>query len=98
MYCIIVKNQIKAGCRDAYLAAMLPNASASVEHEPGCHAFDVLEAREEENAFYLYELYTDAAALEAHKQTDHYRSSRVLLAELVDATTVIPADVTAQNS
>lgn len=97
MYCIVVKNEVKPGSRDAYLAAMLPNAKASVEKEPGCISFDVLEAREEENTFYLYELYTDTAALQAHKATEHYLSSRPLLSEIVMATSVIRADVIERN-
>lgn len=97
MYCIVVKNEVKPGSRDAYLAAMLPNAKASVDKEPGCIAFDVLEAREEENTFYLYELYTDTAALQAHKETEHYLSSRPLLSEIVVATSVIRADVIERN-
>ncbi|MDX5363773.1 MAG: antibiotic biosynthesis monooxygenase [Pseudazoarcus pumilus] len=97
MYCIVVKNVIREGERDAYLAAMLPNARASVEEEAGCLAFDVLEAREEANTFYLYEIYTSPAALEEHKQTAHYLKSRPLLAELLVETSVLRADVVARN-
>ncbi|WP_027856844.1 putative quinol monooxygenase [Marinobacterium jannaschii] len=93
MYCIVVKNQLKPGCRDAYLAAMLPNAKASVEHEPGCLVFDVLEAREEPDTFYLYEIYQSEAALQAHKETGHYLSSRPLIADLLQSTSVLRADV-----
>lgn len=97
MYCIIVKNVIREGARDAYLAAMLPNARDSVANEPGCLVFDVLEAREEPNAFYLYEIYTSPEALEAHKKTPHYLESRPLIADLVVETSVIRADVVARN-
>lgn len=97
MYCIIVKNVIREGARDAYLAAMLPNARDSVANEPGCLVFDVLEAREEPNTFYLYEIYTSPEALEAHKKTPHYLESRPLIADLVVETSVIRADVVARN-
>ena len=97
MYCIVVKNVIREGARDAYLAAMLPNARASVESEPDCLAFDVLEAREEPNTFYLYEIYSSPAALEVHKQTGHYLKSRPLIADLLVETSVLRADVVERN-
>lgn len=97
MYCIIVKNQVKEGTREKYLEAMLPNAKASLDNEPGCLVFDVLEAREEPNTFYLYEVYESTDALEVHKQTDHYKSSRPLLSEIVESVSVIRSDVLAMN-
>ncbi len=97
MYCIIVKNQVKEGTREKYLEAMLPNAKASLENEPGCLVFDVLEAREEPNTFYLYEVYESTDALEVHKQTDHYKNSRPVLSEIVESVSVIRSDVLAMN-
>ena len=93
MYCIIVKNVLKPGTKDTYLAAMLLNATASVRDEPRCHRFDVLEAKEEPNTFYLYEIYDDPDALASHKETPHYKQSRTVLAECVTETSVIRADV-----
>lgn len=98
MYCIIVKNVVREGARDAYLAAMLPNARDSVAHEPGCLTFDVLEAQGEPNTFYLYEIYTSPAALETHKQTPHYLNSRPLIADLLVETSVLRADVIEMNA
>lgn len=97
MYCIIVKNVVKEGARDNYLAAMLPNAKASVETEEGCLVFDVLEAKEEPNTFYLYEIYTSPEALQVHKQTDHYLKSRPLISDLVMDQSVLRADVVEMN-
>jgi quinol monooxygenase YgiN len=97
MYCIVVKNVIREGARDAYLAAMLPNARASVENEPDCLVFDVLEAKEEPNTFYLYEIYASPDALQAHKQTAHYLASRPLIADLVVEQSVLRADVMERN-
>lgn len=97
MYCIIVKNVVKEGARDEYLAAMRPNAKASVENEEGCLVFDVLEAKGEGNTFYLYEIYSNPEALQAHKQTDHYLESRPLISDLVIDQSVIRADVLEMN-
>jgi quinol monooxygenase YgiN len=42
-----------------------------VRREPGCTAFTAYEARDTPGRFYLYEVYTDAAAFAAHLRTDH---------------------------
>ena len=97
MYCIIVKVELKPDSRDQFLAAMLDNARASVADEPGCLVFDVLEAREEAETFYLYEIYQDPEALQAHKQTPHYQSSRTMINDLIEKQSVIRADVLAVN-
>ena len=97
MYCIVVKTELKPGKREAFLQTMLPNAEASVSLEAGCHVFDILEAQEEPDTFYLYEIYADEDALQAHKQTDHYRESRAVVNELIARQSVIRADVIAVN-
>ncbi len=97
MYCIIVKNQIKNGCRDVYLKAMLENAEAAVIKEAGCHVFDVLEAKEEKNTFYLYQIYSNPGALEVHKETTHYLRSSQLISDLIESVSVVNADVIATN-
>lgn len=97
MYCIVVKTVLKPGNRKAFLDAMLPNAEASVRDEPGCFVFDVLEAREEDDTFYLYEIYESEAALAAHKATPHYTASRAAVTDLIAEQSVIRADVIAMN-
>lgn len=97
MYCIIVKTQLKPGQREAFLAAMLPNAEASVRDEPGCHVFDVLEDRDNPELFHLYEIYTDEQALAEHKTTAHYKASREVVTPLIAEQSVIRADVLATN-
>lgn len=42
-----------------------------VRREPGCATFTAYEARDTPGRFYLYEVYTDAAAFDAHLKTDH---------------------------
>lgn len=57
--------------REAFRAAMLENAAASREGEPGCRRFDVCETADGASIF-LYEIYDDEAAFRAHLATDHY--------------------------
>lgn len=97
MYCIIVKTELKSGFRDEFLPLMLENAAASVRDEPGCHVFDVIEDQESPGTFYLYEIYDDPAALEAHKQTPHYAHCRSRINPMIERQSVIRADVLACN-
>ena len=97
MYCIIVHIELKPGVRKAFLDAMLVNAEASVRDEPGCHAFDVVESRDEPDHFLLYEIYDSEAAFEAHKQTAHFETYRAAVADLLESQTVSAMDVVARN-
>jgi quinol monooxygenase YgiN len=42
-----------------------------VRQEPGCVTFTAYEARDTPGRFYLYEIYTNAAAFDAHLKTGH---------------------------
>ena len=56
---------------DKFKAAILENAAASVK-EPGCRQFDVLVEESNPHHVFLYEVYDNAAALEAHRATAHF--------------------------
>ena len=47
-------------------------ARHSVATEPGCHQFDVSQADGDASTFLAYEVYADAAAYDAHVQTERY--------------------------
>ena len=53
-----------------------------VRREPGCVTFAAYEARDTPGRFYLYEIYTDAAAFEAHLKTDHVHAFISAIPEL----------------
>lgn len=72
MFAVTVSFTIKPDRRDAFMQAMLTNAAASKELEPGCHQFDVCTDADSPDEVFLYELYEDSAAFEAHLQTDHF--------------------------
>ncbi len=57
---------------DKFKAAIRENAAASVQ-EPGCRQFDVLFEDGNPHHVFLYEVYDDAAALEAHRGTAHFK-------------------------
>ena len=60
----------RPGLEDAFRAKIVELVRA-VRQEPGCVTFVAYEARDTPGRFYLYEVYTDAAAFASHLQTDH---------------------------
>jgi autoinducer 2-degrading protein len=83
MFSLMVQMEVRPGRRDEFLAGMAANAQASVRDEPGCLRFDVCSVEGEEHRFLLYELYTDAAAFEAHKQSPHFAQWRTVAERVV---------------
>jgi quinol monooxygenase YgiN len=51
---------------------MLDNARRSREDEPGCRQFDVSVDEARPAVVYLYELYDDRAAFDAHLVSPHF--------------------------
>ena len=72
MQALFVTIQIKPEFRDAFMVEMLDDARGSVENEPGCLRFDVVQDLEDPNRIHLYEVYRDQAAIEAHRRAPHY--------------------------
>ncbi|GDY14505.1 hypothetical protein LBMAG53_33830 [Planctomycetota bacterium] len=70
--------------RDAFIAATALNHAGSVA-EPGCRRFDVLNDQSAPNRFYLYEIYDDAAAIAAHRETSHYQQWSVTVGPMMAA-------------
>jgi quinol monooxygenase YgiN len=73
MQALVVEFRIKPAFIDAFNRAIVENARASRETEPGCRQFDVCRDPADPALFFLYELYDDEAAIQAHLQTTHYR-------------------------
>jgi autoinducer 2-degrading protein len=65
-----------------FIAATLPNAQASLE-EPGVLRFDVIQDEADAGHFLLVEVYRDAEAALAHKETEHYAIWRDAVAEMM---------------
>jgi quinol monooxygenase YgiN len=69
----------------AFADAIAANARASLEREPGCRQFDVCRDPADETLFFLYELYDDDAAVEAHLQSPHFLSFNAATASWVSS-------------
>jgi len=74
--------RVKPGDEAGFRTASLANAEAS-RREPGVVRFDLLADREDSNRFVLVEVYRDAAAAAAHKETTHYAAWRDAVADLM---------------
>jgi quinol monooxygenase YgiN len=71
VYVVTVVFEPKPEHTKAFRAAMLANAKVSRETEPGCRQFDVCVEADTGRVF-LYELYDDRAAFEAHLAAAHF--------------------------
>jgi (4S)-4-hydroxy-5-phosphonooxypentane-2,3-dione isomerase len=67
---------------ERFKAAILENAAASVK-EPGCQQFDVLFEASDPHHVFLYEVYDDATALEAHRATAHFKKYWEMTAPMI---------------
>ncbi len=66
----------------AFQAATLANARASVQ-ESGIARFDLVQQVDDPTRFVLVEVYRDAAAPAAHKETTHYAAWRDTVASMM---------------
>jgi quinol monooxygenase YgiN len=71
MFIVHVHIRVKRECVEAFKAATLANARASVQ-EPGVARFDVVQSADDPTRFVLVEVYRDTDANVAHKETPHY--------------------------
>jgi autoinducer 2-degrading protein len=74
--------RIRPGRVEDFLAATLVNAKSSLE-EPGVLRFDVIQDQADPAHVILVEVYRDADAAAAHKDTRHYLTWRDAVAEMM---------------
>ena len=76
MYVIIAPIQIKEGKKDEFVQEMILDAKGSIENEPGCLTFDIIQDPDEPNRIWLYEVYKDEVAFKIHSETPHFTKWR----------------------
>jgi len=69
---LVVKIQMKAEFRERFLKEMLADAIGSEKNEPGCLMFNIVNDKADPNILYLFEVYKDDKAVEAHKKMPHF--------------------------
>lgn len=72
MLAITVTFKVKEDYVKAFEAAMKNQARNSLNREAGCHHFDVCFDPLDRGHVFLYELYTDEAAFDAHLKSAHF--------------------------
>ena len=73
MLVLLVTVRVNPEHLNEFLPAAQENARHAVANEPGCLRFDIIQDRDDRNLFRFYEVYTDDAALAAHRQTPHFK-------------------------
>ncbi len=68
---------------EAFLPLMQANATASQETEAGCLRFDVCTDADHPHQVFLYEVYTDRAAFEAHMKTSHFEAFNAAAGKMI---------------
>jgi len=82
MFIVHVHVRVKPENIEAFKAATLANATES-RKEPGVARFDVVQQADDPTKFVLVEVYRDAAAAAAHKETRHYPIWRDTVADMM---------------
>ena len=82
MLIVHVHVHVKPELVEEFSRATIENARASVQ-EPGIARFDVVQQQDDATQFVLIEIYRDAEAAVAHKQTAHYAAWRDAVAPMM---------------
>jgi len=82
MFIVHVNIRVKPKFLESFKQATLANARASVQ-EPGVARFDVVQQADDATRFVLVEVYRDAQANAAHKETQHYAVWRDTVAPMM---------------
>lgn len=88
MYVVTVVFVLNIGCEALFLERVRVQARDSLEHEPDCHQFDVCTDPERPDQVFLYEIYSDKAAFQAHLGSDHFKDFDAVVAGWVADKTV----------
>jgi quinol monooxygenase YgiN len=68
---------------ESNVESVLRGMIAPTRAEPGCERYELYRVGDQPLAFVLFEMYTGQAALEAHRNTAHYKFYRARIADLL---------------
>jgi (4S)-4-hydroxy-5-phosphonooxypentane-2,3-dione isomerase len=97
MYVNAVDLDIVPAERENYLAALTENGKASVT-EPGCRTFNVQVLASDPNHVFIYEVYDNEAALQAHRASDHFKKYAATTAKMIVKRDARPMSIVAANA
>jgi (4S)-4-hydroxy-5-phosphonooxypentane-2,3-dione isomerase len=87
-FVLVVDFEVQPGKSDEVIKLVTENARSSVEREPGCYQFDVLQVPDDPNRMFLYEVYENEAAYQAHSKSEHIQAFLAKARPLFVKTTV----------
>ncbi|MDH3715207.1 MAG: antibiotic biosynthesis monooxygenase [Gammaproteobacteria bacterium] len=88
MFVVTVIFELHPGRAGEFEPAMLAQARNSLAAEADCLQFDVCRNPQREDEFFLYEIYRDRAAFDAHLDSPHYKNFDATVAQMVADKTV----------
>jgi (4S)-4-hydroxy-5-phosphonooxypentane-2,3-dione isomerase len=91
-YVITVEFDVAPAQFDAFMRLILENAEASLRDEKGCQRFDVCRPHNVENRVFLYEVYDDEAAFQAHLQSAHFKAFAAATKDMITARKIVASD------
>ena len=72
MFIVLVKVQVKPELLDEFKRAILTNAEFSVQRDPGCLRFDVLQQQDDPTRWMFYEVYEREQSWVDHRNSAHF--------------------------
>ncbi len=87
-FAIFVTLKLKPGSAEAFKPFILENAAAAVRDEPECHQFNVHQAEDDPDTFHFYEVYSEAASLDIHREQPHYKKFIEGTKEMIEERTI----------
>jgi quinol monooxygenase YgiN len=94
---LVVKIHMKAEYREQFIKEMWADAIGSEKKEPGCLMFNIVNDKADPNILFLFEVYKDDKAVEAHMKMPHFvkwlETTKNWLAaplEIMPSTTIYP--------
>jgi len=71
VFVVLVDWRVSPSHAAQFAGLLAEQAATSLAHEPDCITFDICQDPNDPGAFTLYEVYSDAAAFDAHLASPH---------------------------
>ena len=82
---VVATLQARQGREAEFEQAFLEMTAEVKANEPGNQLYQLTRSRDEPRTYKVLEMYADAAAVEAHRTSDHYKAGGRRLRDLVEA-------------
>lgn len=82
MLVLMVSLKVKPGRAEDFIAAVNDDGRGTTANEEGNFQFSAIQDQSDSDRFFLFEVYKDEAALEAHRQMPHFLKYREATADI----------------